>query len=192
MFTTTLISWAPRLAALVLCTAIPWAAWAQKVVLATSEGDITIELEREKAPRTVDNFIQYVKSGHYDGTIFHRVIDNFMIQGGGMQSNMIEKATRAPIPLESRNGLQNLRGTVAMARTMVPDSATSQFFINVRDNAFLDAANARDGNGYAVFAKVVAGMDVVDRIKAVPTTSRGPHQNVPATPIIIRKASLEN
>ena len=192
MFNTTLISWAPRLAALVLCTAIPWAAWAQKVVLATSEGDITIELDREKAPRTVDNFIQYVKSGHYDGTIFHRVIDNFMIQGGGMQPSMIEKATRAPIPLESRNGLQNLRGTVAMARTMVPDSATSQFFINVRDNAFLDAANARDGNGYAVFAKVVAGMDVVDRIKAVPTTSRGPHQNVPATPIIIRKASLEN
>jgi peptidyl-prolyl cis-trans isomerase A (cyclophilin A) len=192
MFTTTLISWAPRLAALVLCTAIPWAAWAQKVVLATSEGDITIELDREKAPRTVDNFIQYVKSGHYDGTIFHRVIDNFMIQGGGMQPSMIEKATRAPIPLESRNGLQNLRGTVAMARTMVPDSATSQFFINVRDNAFLDAANARDGNGYAVFAKIVAGMDVVDRIKAVPTTSRGPHQNVPATPIIIRKASLEN
>ena len=192
MFTNTLISWAPRLAALVLCTAIPWAAWAQKVVLATSEGDITIELDREKAPRTVDNFIQYVKSGHYDGTIFHRVIDNFMIQGGGMQPSMIEKATRAPIPLESRNGLQNLRGTVAMARTMVPDSATSQFFINVRDNAFLDAANARDGNGYAVFAKVVAGMDVVDRIKAVPTTSRGPHQNVPATPIIIRKASLEN
>ena len=192
MFTNALISWAPRLAALVLCTAIPWAAWAQKVVLATSEGDITIELDREKAPRTVDNFIQYVKSGHYDGTIFHRVIDTFMIQGGGMQSNMIEKATRAPIPLESRNGLQNLRGTVAMARTMVPDSATSQFFINVRDNAFLDAANARDGNGYAVFAKVVAGMDVVDRIKAVPTTSRGPHQNVPATPIIIRKASLEN
>ena len=192
MFTTTLISWAPRLAALVLCTAIPWAAWAQKVVLATSEGDITIELDREKAPRTVDNFIQYVKSGHYDGTIFHRVIDNFMIQGGGMQPSMIEKATRAPIPLESRNGLQNLRGTVAMARTMVPDSATSQFFINVRDNAFLDAANARDGNGYAVFAKVVAGMDIVDRIKAVPTTSRGPHQNVPVTPIIIRKASLEN
>lgn len=192
MFTNTLSSWAPRLAALVLCTAIPWAAWAQKVVLATSEGDITIELDREKAPRTVDNFIQYVKSGHYDGTIFHRVIDNFMIQGGGMQPNMIEKATRAPIPLESRNGLQNLRGTVAMARTMVPDSATSQFFINVRDNAFLDATNARDGNGYAVFAKVVAGMDVVDRIKAVPTTSRGPHQNMPATPIIIRKASLEN
>ena len=161
-------------------------------MLATTEGDITIELDREKAPRTVDNFIQYVKSGHYDGTIFHRVIDNFMIQGGGMQANMVEKATRAPIPLESRNGLQNLRGTVAMARTMVPDSATAQFFINVRDNAFLDAANARDGNGYAVFGKVIAGMEVVDRIKNVPTVSRGPHQNVPATPITIRKATLEN
>ena len=184
--------WAQRLAALLLCAILPLSAWAQKVVLATSEGDITIELDREKAPRTVDNFIQYVKSGHYDGTLFHRVIDNFMIQGGCMQANMVEKATRAPIPLESRNGLQNLRGTVAMARTMVPDSATAQFFINVRDNAFLDAANARDGNGYAVFGKVIAGMDVVDRIKAVPTVSRGPHQNVPATPITIRKATLEN
>jgi peptidyl-prolyl cis-trans isomerase A (cyclophilin A) len=162
------------------------------VVLATSEGDITIELDREKAPRTVDNFIQYVKSGHYDGTIFHRVIDNFMIQGGGMQPNMAQKATRAPIPLESRNGLQNLRGTVAMARTMVPDSATAQFFINVRDNAFLDAAQSRDGHGYAVFGKVVAGMEVVDRIKAMPTTTLGPHQNVPTTPVLIRKATLEN
>jgi peptidyl-prolyl cis-trans isomerase A (cyclophilin A) len=182
----------PYLAAFMLCAALPWAAWAQKVVLATSEGDITLELDREKAPRTVDNFIQYVRSGHYDGTIFHRVIDNFMIQGGGMQASMVEKATRAPIPLEARNGLQNLRGTVAMARTMVPDSATAQFFINLRDNAFLDAANSRDGHGYAVFGKVVAGMEVVDRIKAVPTTSRGPHQNVPTTPILIRKATLEN
>ena len=181
-----------RLAVLMLATALPCAAWAQKVVLSTSEGDVTIELDREKAPRTVDNFIQYVKSGHYDGTIFHRVIDNFMIQGGGMQANMSEKPTRAPIPLEARNGLQNLRGTVAMARTMVPDSATSQFFINVRDNPFLDAANARDGHGYAVFGKIVAGMEVVDRIKATPTTSRGPHQNVPTTPILIRKATLEN
>lgn len=179
-------------AALLLAVALPCAAWAHKVVLATSEGDVTIELDREKAPRTADNFMQYVKSGHYDGTIFHRVIDNFMIQGGGMLANMTEKPTRAPIPLEARNGLQNLRGTVAMARTMVPDSATAQFFINVRDNPFLDAANARDGHGYAVFGKVVAGMDVVDRIKAAPTTSRGPHQNVPATPIIIRKATLEN
>ena len=190
--TSTTSHFATRLAALLLAVALPCAAWAQKVVLSTSEGDITLELDREKAPRTVDNFLQYVKSGHYDGTIFHRVIDNFMIQGGGMQANMTEKPTRAPIPLEARNGLQNLRGTVAMARTMVPDSATAQFFINVRDNPFLDAANARDGHGYAVFGKVVAGMDVVDRIKAVPTTSRGPHQNVPATPIIIRKATLEN
>jgi peptidyl-prolyl cis-trans isomerase A (cyclophilin A) len=181
-----------RCAALLICAALPWAAWAQKVVLATSEGEIVLELDREKAPRTVDNFIQYVRSGHYDGTIFHRVIDNFMIQGGGMQPNMIEKATRAPIPLESRNGLQNLRGTVSMARTMVPDSATAQFFINLRDNAFLDAANSRDGHGYAVFGKVVAGMEVVDRIKALPTTTRGPHQNVPITPILIRKATLEN
>lgn len=184
--------WVRGLAALMFCALLPWSAWAQKVLLATSEGDITIELDREKAPRTVDNFIQYVRSGHYDGTIFHRVIDNFMIQGGGMQANMVEKATRAPIPLESRNGLQNVRGTVAMARTMVPDSATAQFFINVRDNAFLDAANARDSNGYAVFGKVIAGMEVVDRIKNVPTVSRGPHQNVPATPITIRKATLEN
>ena len=182
----------PYLAAFMLCAALPRAAWAQKVVLTTSEGDITLELDREKAPRTVDNFIQYLRSGHYDGTIFHRVIDNFMIQGGGMQASMVEKATRAPIPLEARNGLQNLRGTVAMARTMVPDSATAQFFINLRDNAFLDAANSRDGHGYAVFGKVVAGMEVVDRIKAVPTTSRGPHQNVPTTPILIRKATLEN
>lgn len=180
------------LAAVAVCTALPCTAWAQRVVLATSEGDITIELDRDKAPRTVDNFIQYLRSGHYDGTIFHRVIDNFMIQGGGMQAGMIEKATRAPIPLESRNGLTNLRGTVAMARTMAPDSATAQFFINVRDNPFLDAANARDGNGYAVFGKVVAGMEVVDRIKAVPTAARGPHQNVPITPILIRKATLEN
>jgi peptidyl-prolyl cis-trans isomerase A (cyclophilin A) len=179
-----------RCAALVICAALPWVAWAQKVVLATSEGDIVLELDREKAPRTVDNFVQYVRSGHYDGTIFHRVIDNFMIQGGGMPPNMIEKATRAAIPLEARNGLQNLRGTVAMARTMVPDSATAQFFINLRDNAFLDAANARDGHGYAVFGKVVAGMEVVERIKSAPTTTRGAHQNVPVTPILIRKASL--
>ena len=181
---------ARTLATLLLCATLPCASWAQTVMLSTSEGDITLELDREKAPRTVDNFIQYVRSGHYDGTIFHRVIDNFMIQGGGMQPNMIEKATRAAIPLEARNGLQNLRGTVAMARTMVPDSATAQFFINLRDNAFLDAANSRDGHGYAVFGKVVAGMEVVERIKSAPTTTRGPHQNVPITPILIRKASL--
>lgn len=166
-------------------------ALAQKVKLATSAGDIVLELEREKAPKTVDNFVQYVKAGHYDGTIFHRVIDNFMIQGGGMTADMAEKPTRAPIPLESRSGLSNTRGTVAMARTMDPKSATAQFFINVKDNAFLDQPNARDGNGYAVFGKVVAGMDVVDKIKLVPTTTKGGHQNVPQQPVLIKKATLE-
>ena len=165
---------------------------AEKVRLVTSEGDIVLELDRERAPKTVDNFVQYVKAGHFDGTIFHRVIDNFMIQGGGMKPDMSEKPTRAPIPLESRNGLNNLRGTVAMARTMVPDSATAQFFVNVRDNAFLDSANSRDGQGYAVFGKVVDGMETVDKIKGVPTANKGPHQNVPVTPVIIRKATLEN
>jgi peptidyl-prolyl cis-trans isomerase A (cyclophilin A) len=180
---------APLIALGLMATALP--SLAQKVRLATSAGDIVLELDREKAPKSVDNFLQYVKAGHYDGTIFHRVIPDFMIQGGGMKPDMSEKPTRAPIPLESRNGLTNVRGTLAMARTMVPDSATSQFFINVRDNAFLDQANSRDGNGYAVFGKVTEGMDVVDKIKAVPTTSSGPQQNVPATPVIIRKATLE-
>lgn len=180
----------PLLATLLAATlALP--AQAEKVRLATSAGDIVLELDREKAPKTVDNFVQYVKAGHYDGTIFHRVIPTFMIQGGGMKPDMSEKPTRAPIPLESRNGLQNLRGAVAMARTSDPNSATSQFFINVADNAFLDQPNARDGNGYAVFGKVVDGMDVVDKIKAVPTKNAGPHQNVPETPVLIKKATLE-
>lgn len=174
-----------------LAAALPGAALAQKVRLATSEGDVVLELEREKAPKTVDNFLQYVGSGHYDGTVFHRVIPGFMIQGGGMLPDMSEKPTRPPIVLESRNGLQNVRGSVAMARTGVPDSATSQFFINVVDNAFLDQPNARDGNGYAVFGRVVEGMDVVDKIRTVPTRGMGPHQNVPATPVIIKKATVE-
>jgi len=170
---------------------LPVQALAQKVRLATSQGDIVLELNADKAPRTVDNFVQYVKAGHYDGTIFHRVIDGFMIQGGGMKSDLSEKPTRAPIPLESRNGLVNLRGTVAMARTMAPDSATAQFFINLADNAFLDAANSRDGHGYAVFGKVVEGMDVVDKIKTARTASRGMHQDVPVSEVVIRKATLE-
>jgi peptidyl-prolyl cis-trans isomerase A (cyclophilin A) len=181
---------AAALAALLLAS--PLIAWAQKVRLATSAGDIVLELDREKAPKTVDNFLKYVKAGHYDGTIFHRVIDNFMIQGGGMTADLKEKPVGAPIPLEARGGLVNQRGTVAMARTSVPDSATAQFFINVRDNNFLDAANARDGHGYAVFGRVTAGMDVVDKIKGTPTANSGPYQNVPVTPVIIRKASLEN
>ncbi|MCW5637044.1 MAG: peptidyl-prolyl cis-trans isomerase [Rubrivivax sp.] len=168
------------------------AAWAQqKVRLATSEGDIVLELDAAKAPKTVANFVGYVKAGHYDGTIFHRVIPGFMIQGGGMNPDMSEKKTLSPIPLESRNGLSNVRGTVAMARTMDPNSATAQFFINVVDNAFLDQPQARDGHGYAVFGKVVSGMEVVDKIRLVPTQNAGPHQNVPVKPVTIRKATLE-
>jgi peptidyl-prolyl cis-trans isomerase A (cyclophilin A) len=181
-----------RLAAVLAATLMCMPAWAQqKVKLATSMGDIVLELEREKAPQTVDNFVQYVKSGHYDGTIFHRVIEDFMIQGGGMKADMKEKPTRAPIPLESRTGLSNVRGSVAMARTMDPNSATAQFFINVKDNVFLDQPNARDGNGYAVFAKVVSGMDVVDKIRAVSVGDKAGHQNVPTAPVLIKKASLE-
>jgi peptidyl-prolyl cis-trans isomerase A (cyclophilin A) len=181
-----------RAALLALALAAPVHAWAQKVRLATSAGDIVLELDRAKAPRTVDNFVQYVRAGHYDGTVFHRVIPEFMIQGGGFTPDMAQKPTRAPIPLEARNGLSNIRGTVAMARTMVPDSATAQFFINVQDNGFLDADKARDGQGYAVFGRVSAGLDVVDRIKGVSTGSRGPHRDVPLEPVVIRKATLEN
>ena len=178
----------PLLAAVTLALALCAPAWAQKVRLATSAGDIVVELDREKAPKSVDNFVQYVKAGHYDGTVFHRVIDGFMIQGGGLKSDMSEKPTRAPIALEARNGLSNLRGTLAMARTQVLDSATAQFFINVVDNVRLDTA----GGGYAVFGKVVDGMDVVDRIKGMPTTTKGMHQNVPVADVVIKKATLEN
>jgi peptidyl-prolyl cis-trans isomerase A (cyclophilin A) len=177
-------------AAVVLGCGLQLAAQAQTVKLETSMGDIVLALDHAKAPKTVDNFVQYVKAGHYDGTVFHRVIDNFMIQGGGMTADLKEKPTRAPIPLESRNGLANARGTVAMARTADPDSATAQFFINVKDNAFLDAANSRDGNGYAVFGKVTSGMDVVDKIRNVKTGNKGPHQNVPLEPVTIKHATL--
>ena len=167
------------------------AAQAQNVRLSTTQGDIVLQLDAAKAPKTVANFVEYVKAGHYNGTVFHRVIDGFMIQGGGMTPDMKEKATRAPIPLESRNGLSNTRGTVAMARTSVPDSATAQFFINVKDNAFLDAARSPDGNGYAVFGKVVEGMDVVDKIRKVPTTTKPPHGDVPVQAVVINKATIE-
>ena len=178
--------------AIALCAAlICGPVLAQKVRLATSQGDIVVELDAAKAPKTVENFLQYVKSGHYDGTVFHRVIENFMIQGGGMKADLSEKPTRPPIPLESRSGLTNTRGTLAMARTADPNSASAQFFINLKDNAFLDQANARDGNGYAVFGKVVAGMDVVDKIKSVAVADQGGPQNVPTTPGTIKKASLE-
>src|SRR3989344_74172 len=166
-------------------------AQAQNVRLSTSQGDIVLQLDAAKAPKTVANYVEYVKAGHYNGTIFHRVIDGFMIQGGGMTPDMKEKPTRAPIPLESRNGLSNTRGTVAMARTSVPDSATAQFFINVKDNAFLDAARSPDGNGYAVFGKVVEGMDVVDKIRKAPTTTKPPHGDVPVQAVVINKATIE-
>ena len=174
-------------AAITLGLALSSAALAQKIRLATSMGDIVVELDAAKAPKSADNFTQYVKAGHYDGTIFHRVIGNFMIQGGGMDATMKEKPTRAPIPLESRNGLSNKVGTLAMARTNVPDSATAQFFINVVDNQRLDSY----GGGYAVFGKVVEGMDVVDKIRSVPVASKGMHQNVPVTPVVIKQATLQ-
>jgi peptidyl-prolyl cis-trans isomerase A (cyclophilin A) len=182
----------PWLTALLLAALASPAALAQKVKLATSMGDVVLQLDADKAPKTVANFVQYVKDGHYDGLVFHRVIGGFMIQGGGYDADMKEKPTRPSIPLESRNGLSNLRGTIAMARTSVPDSASSQFFINVVDNPRLDAANSPDGNGYAVFGKVVSGMDVIDKIREVPVANKAGHQNVPQQPVVIRKATLES
>jgi peptidyl-prolyl cis-trans isomerase A (cyclophilin A) len=159
------------------------------VALETSLGTIKIALDRDKAPVTVENFLQYVRSGHYDGTIFHRVIPNFMIQGGGFDAQMTQKPTKPPIKNEARNGLKNRRGTVAMARTNDPDSATSQFFVNVKDNTMLDYGMRNAG--YAVFGEVVEGMDVVDRIVGVPTTTRPPHADVPRVPVVIKSAKEE-
>jgi len=160
------------------------------ITLQTNHGDIVIELDQENAPNTCENFIQYVKDGHFDGTIFHRVIDNFMIQGGGFGPGMVEKPTRAPIENEAGNGLSNVNGSIAMARTMDPHSATAQFFINVADNKFLDHPG-QDGWGYCVFGKVVNGMEVLDKLKGVETTTRGGHQDVPADDILIEKAILD-
>jgi cyclophilin family peptidyl-prolyl cis-trans isomerase len=157
------------------------------VVLETSLGTVRIVLDRDKAPLSVANFLQYVRSGHYDGTIFHRVIPGFMVQGGGFDAGMKQKATQPPVRNEASNGLHNRRGTVAMARTNDPDSATSQFFINVKDNTALDYAGARNP-GYAVFGEVVEGMGVVERIVAVPTTTRGPYADVPKIAVIIKSA----
>ena len=162
---------------------------APQVKLATSMGDIVLQLDAAKAPRTVENFLSYVRDKHYDGTIFHRVIDGFMIQGGGFTPDMQQKPTKAPIQNEAANGLKNDRYTIAMARTADPNSATAQFFINVKDNAMLNAPSP-DGHGYAVFGKVVSGTEVVDKIKAVATGNRGPYQNVPTTPVIIQSATL--
>jgi cyclophilin family peptidyl-prolyl cis-trans isomerase len=165
------------------------AADAPHVVLKTNLGDIELELNPEKAPKTVENFLQYVKSGQYSGTIFHRVIGNFMIQGGGFDKNMREKPTRAPIRNEAQNGLKNDTYTIAMARTGDPHSATAQFFINTHNNNMLNYPGA-DGWGYAVFGKVVKGIEVVDKIKQVSTGSRGPYQDVPVQAVVIESATL--
>ena len=161
------------------------------IVLHTNFGDITIELDFEKAPGSAANFENYVKDGFYDGVIFHRVIDGFMIQGGGFEPGMVSKKTGGNIENEADNGLSNKRGTLAMARTMDPHSASAQFFINLSDNTFLDhTAKTTEGWGYAVFAAVTDGMDVVDKIKAVSTTFRGGHQDVPAEDVIITSAEI--
>ena len=163
-----------------------------KVTLQTNHGDIVLELDREKAPITVENFVAYARAGHYDGTIFHRVIDGFMIQGGGFEPGMKQKPTREPIQNEANNGLSNETGTIAMARTMAPHSAGAQFFINVKDNSFLDhTAPTSQGWGYAVFGKVVEGMDVVNAIKKVRTGSRGGHDDVPVEDVTINKAVVQ-
>jgi len=162
------------------------------IKLNTNMGTISIELNAEKAPKTVANFLQYARDGFYDGTIFHRVISNFMVQGGGMQPGMIEKQTREPIENEADNGLSNVTGSIAMARTQEPHSATAQFFINVADNAFLDhSAPNTQGWGYCVFGKVVDGMDVVEKIKAVPTGNAGYHQDVPTEDVVIESVEVE-
>ena len=189
----TLIGRRAAVAALAACASlmIPMAACAEDaptVKFQTSMGEFVVELYPEKAPKTVANFLQYVKAKHYDGTIFHRVIDGFMVQTGGYTFTMGEKSTRPAIPLEANNGLTNDRGTIAMARTGNPNSATSQFFINVKDNISLNAKG--DADGYAVFGKVISGMDVIDKIRVVPTGSKGIYQNVPVTPIIITSATL--
>ncbi|MNF54833.1 Peptidyl-prolyl cis-trans isomerase B [compost metagenome] len=161
------------------------------IKLHTNHGVITLQLFEDKAPETVANFKEYVKAGHYDGTIFHRVIGNFMIQGGGFEPGMKQKATRASIKNEANNGLSNKVGTVAMARTMEPHSASAQFFINVADNSFLNhSAPTVQGWGYAVFGEVAEGMDVVNKIKAVATTMKGGHQDVPVDDVIIEKAEI--
>ncbi|MCU7844271.1 MAG: peptidyl-prolyl cis-trans isomerase [Candidatus Thiodiazotropha sp. (ex Monitilora ramsayi)] len=166
-------------------------AWAEnvKIEMLTSHGSIKLELDREKAPKTVDNFVQYARDGFYDGTVFHRVIKNFMIQGGGFTADMKKKETREPIQNEAKNGLKNKRGTIAMARTSAPHSATAQFFINHRDNNSLDYPS-RDGWGYAVFGKVTSGMEVVDAIAGEMTGTKNGMRNVPKTSVLIEKVTV--
>jgi peptidyl-prolyl cis-trans isomerase B (cyclophilin B) len=160
------------------------------VTLKTAYGDIVLDLDAERAPKTVENFLQYVRDGFYDGTLFHRVIDGFMIQGGGFRPGMIPKQTRPGVENEAKNGLKNLKGTIAMARTTQPHSATAQFFINLSNNGFLDYPG-QDGWGYCVFGTVVEGMDVVERIKAVQTSARHGHQDVPVDDVVIEQALID-
>jgi peptidyl-prolyl cis-trans isomerase A (cyclophilin A) len=191
-----------------LCVLTSTIAFAQKVEFKTSAGNFTVELDAKAAPKTVANFMEYVNAKHYDGTVFHRVIPGFMVQGGGMDKDMNEKSTRAPINLESNNGLKNTRGTIAMARTGDPNSATAQFFVNVVDNDFLNYRDCKEActiqtargpverpagfknDGYAVFGKVIAGMPTIDKIRDVATGNKGPHQNVPLQPVTITTARV--
>lgn len=163
-----------------------------QVILHTNHGAITVELFSDRAPLSVENFLEYARAGHYDGTLFHRVIANFMIQGGGFDTDFRQKPMRDPIRNEADNGLENLRGTLAMARTNAPHSATAQFFINVTDNSFLNHRGTQSGRtwGYAVFGRVVEGMDVVDEIRDVPTGRQGPHGDVPNEPVIIERVEI--
>ncbi len=195
-----MMHWTPHfLRAGILLGAIcmPWVAQAQapaqaaapKVIFQTTLGSFTVELYPDKAPKTVENFLRYVKDKHYNGTIFHRVIPNFMVQGGGFSDSMQQKPTRAPVPLEANNMLKNDRGTIAMARTSDPNSATAQFFVNVVDNQNLNAPRP-DGHGYTVFGKITQGMETIDKIRSAPTASAGMYQDVPKTPIVINSATL--
>ncbi len=182
-----------KLAAALLALALAGTAVADgpRVRLVTSMGEIVVELDAEKAPRSTENFLAYAKDGFYDGTLFHRVISTFMIQGGGFDRDFNRKQTRPPIPNEAQNGLSNRRGTIAMARTRDPDSATAQFFINVVDNVNLNhTAPTQRGWGYAVFGRVVAGMEVVDAIRAVPTGRQGRYSDVPVEPVVIESARI--
>jgi peptidyl-prolyl cis-trans isomerase A (cyclophilin A) len=187
MFKRTLVTFATLLSLSALAPAALAAAQTH-VLLTTSAGNIELELDAQKAPVSVKNFVDYVQSGYYNNTIFHRVIPGFMVQGGGFGENMQQKITNAPIKNEADNGLRNLRGTISMARTADKDSATSQFFLNVADNAFLD--HGQRDFGYAVFGKIVKGMDVVDKISQVKTENVGPYQNVPSKPIVLLSAKV--
>jgi peptidyl-prolyl cis-trans isomerase A (cyclophilin A) len=175
--------------ALVMSLSIPLSFANPQVLFKTTKGDFVVELDEVKAPKTVDNFLNYVKSGFYSGTIFHRVINGFMVQGGGFTKDMQQKTTRPPIEIESKNGLKNYKYTIAMARTNDPNSATAQFFVNVKDNAMLDYPS-RDGFGYTVFGKVISGMATIDEIKFAETTTRNRMADVPVEPITILSATI--